>query len=54
MAAQLQRVEIAHVDAADPDAAPLHVVEAQQQADERGLAGAGVAHHGDGLARARW
>ena len=48
---QLQRIELANVHAADADRALLHIVEAQQQADERGLARAGVAHDGDGLAR---
>ena len=48
--AQLQRIDVADIHAADANAALLNVVEAQQQADERGLAGAGVAHHGDRLA----
>ena len=37
--------------AADPDRALLHVVEPQQQADQRRLARARVAHHRDRLAR---
>ena len=51
IAAQIVEIEIADVDAADADGSALDVVEAQQQAGERGLARAGVAHHGDGLAR---
>src|ERR1041385_6750954 len=48
-AGELQRVKLAHVDAADPDGALLDIVEAQQQADDRGFPSAGVAHDGDRL-----
>ena len=50
IAPQLFEIEIANIDSADADAAALHFIEAQQQAGERGLARAGVAHHRDGLA----
>ena len=40
---QFQRIDLAHVDAADADAAALDVVEAQQQVGECRLARAGVA-----------
>ena len=49
-AAQIVEIHVADVDAVDADRALLHVVEAQQQRDDRGLAGAGVADDGDGLA----
>ena len=48
-AAQVAEVHFFHVDAVDADCALLHVVEAQQQRNERGLAGAGVADYGDGF-----
>ena len=48
-AAQLGEVELADVDAVDEDAPALDVVEAQQQADDRGLAGAGRADDADPL-----
>ena len=48
-AAQIGEVHLFHVDAIDADCAFLHVVKAQQQRDQRGLARAGVADHGDGF-----
>ena len=45
-----RRVEVAHVHAVEGDPALLHVVEARQQADDRGLARAGGAHEGHALA----
>ncbi len=50
LAAQFHRIELAQVAPADADRALLDVVEAQQQADERGFSRAGVSHHGDGFA----
>ncbi len=44
------RSKFANVDSADADGSALHFVESQQQTGNRGLARAGVAHHGDGLA----
>ena len=49
-AAQLGEVHLLDVHAIDADRAFLHVVEAQQQRDDRGLARAGVADDGDGFA----
>src|ERR1035438_3593361 len=49
LAPQLLRIELADVAAADTDSAFLQVVEAQQQADEGGLARAGVAYDSDGF-----
>ncbi len=49
-AAKFGQVHFFHIDAVDSDRAFLHVVEAHQQRDDRGLAGAGVADDGDGLA----
>ncbi len=51
IAAQVFDFEIADVDAADANRAALHFVESQQQAGEGGFPRAGVAHHGNGLAR---
>ena len=45
-----REIELADVDAVDQDAAALDVVEAQQQADDRGLAGPGGADDADALA----
>ena len=42
--------ELADVDAVDEDAAAIHVVETQQQADDRGLARPGRADDADALA----
>ena len=50
MAAQVGRVEFADVDAAHADRPALHIVEAQQGADQGSLARAGVAHNSEGLA----
>src|SRR5260221_12078958 len=50
-AAQLQRIDAAYIDAAYANAALPDVIEAQEQADERGLAGARVAYHGHRFAR---
>ena len=44
------QIHFADVDAIDANGALLHVVEAQQQGDDRGFACAGVADDGDGLA----
>ena len=44
-------IEVAHVDAVQGHPALLHVVEAREQADDRGLAGPGRAHQGDALPR---
>ena len=41
------RVPVAHVHAVEGHAPLLHVVEAHEQADDRGLAGAGRADEGD-------
>ena len=49
-AAQIGEVHLFHVDAVDSDRAFLHIVEAQQQGNDRGLAGTGVADNGDRLA----
>ena len=48
-AAEFGEVHFFYVDAVDFDRALLHVVEAHQQRDDRGLAGAGVADDGDRL-----
>ena len=49
--AQARERRVAHVDAVDQDRALGHVVEARQQVDERGLAGAARAHDRHHLAR---
>ena len=49
--AQFGEIHFFDIDAVDADGAFLDVVEAQQQRDERGFAGAGVAHNGDRFAR---
>ena len=48
-AAQVGEIHFFHIDAVDADRAFLHIVETQQQRDERGLAGAGVADDGYGF-----
>ncbi len=48
--AQLGALNVAQVHAVHADAALVHIVEAQQQLDHGGLAGAGLAHQGNGLA----
>ena len=53
LAAQCRAVPVAHIDALDTQRAAVHVVEALQQLNERGLAGAGGADDGDGLAGLR-
>ena len=50
LAAQVLDVQFADVDAVEKDLPALDVVEAQQELDGGGLAGAGVADDGDGLA----
>src|SRR5262245_18731650 len=47
---ELLKVHVADVDAVNRDATGLHVVEPQQQADDRCFAGAGRADAGDALA----
>ena len=47
---QLRQIHVADVDAVDANRALLHVVEAQQQRDDRGLARAGVADKRDRFA----
>ncbi len=42
---------VAHVAPVDEDGAGVHIVKAHEQLDHRGLAGAGRADDGDGLAR---
>ena len=49
--AQRGQIVLAKVDAVHQDLPGSHVVEAHHQADEGGLAGAGVAHDGHRLAR---
>src|ERR1700720_1774180 len=49
-ATQVLDIDFADVDAVEKDLATLHVVETQEQGDQRGLAGAGVTDDGDGLA----
>ena len=49
-AAQVGEIHVFHVDAVDSDRAFLHIVETQQQRDQRGLAGARVADDGHGFA----
>src|SRR3990172_11249866 len=44
--AQFLRVPLPNVDAVEAPPPPLRVVEAQEQADDRGLAGGGRAHEG--------
>jgi hypothetical protein len=51
MAAQLLRGQIAEIDAIEGDAAGFRIVEAQQQLEYRGLAGARRTDDGDLLAR---
>ena len=53
LAAQCRAVPVAHVDALDAQRTAVHVVETLQQLNERGLAGAGGADDGDGLAGLR-
>ena len=48
-AAQIRETEAAHVDPVDPDAPTGDVVEAQQQVDERCLAGTRGADDADAL-----
>ena len=48
---QFLQIPLPHIHAVHQNLAALHVVEAQQEARERGLAGAGVADYCDGLAR---
>src|SRR5450755_2915895 len=43
-------MEVADVDAANSNGSALHVVEAEEQVGQGGLAGSGVSDHGDGLA----
>ncbi len=50
-AAQVLDIDFADVDAVEEDLSALDVVEAEEQRDQSGLAGAGVADDGDGLAR---
>ena len=50
LAAQILHVQFADVDAVEQDLAALDVVEAQQELNGGGFAGAGVADDGDGLA----
>src|SRR5208282_1347715 len=49
-AAQVGEVHLFHIDAVDADRAFLHVVETEQEGDQRGFAGARVADYGDGFA----
>ncbi len=49
MAAQLRRIQLAHVHAVDAHRAGLRVVEAQQQAEHGALAGARGAHQRHGF-----
>src|SRR5262249_4145534 len=51
MTPEIERVELAYIDPAQPDRTLLNVVEAEQEADERGLPRPGVADRGDRLAR---
>src|SRR5271165_6546092 len=44
-AAQIREIHFFHVDAVDAHRAFLHIIKAQQQGDERSLAGAGMADH---------
>ncbi len=48
-AAEIGEVHVFDIDAVDPHCAFLHIIEAQEQGDDRGLARAGVADDGDGL-----
>ena len=50
---QLVPGELADIVAIERDATRVHVVEAHQQIDQRGLAGPGRAHDGDRRARLR-
>ena len=50
MRAQGRLRDVAHVDAVDQDAALERVVEARDEVDQAGLAGAAAADQGDGLA----
>ena len=50
-APQPGEVPLPHVDAVDPHGPGIHVVEAQQEVGQGALAGARMAHHGQGLAR---
>src|SRR5260370_5484954 len=49
-AAQVLEIDFADVNAVEQDLAALNVVEAKEERDERGFAGAGVADNGEGLA----
>src|SRR6266404_2439308 len=49
-AAQVLEIDFADVDAVEQDLAALNVIEAKKERDQRGLAGAGVADDGEGLA----
>ena len=53
LAAQCRAIPIAHVNALDTQRTAVHIVEALQQLDERGLASAGGTDDGDGLAGLR-
>ena len=48
--AQILNVDRANVDAVEKDLPALNIVKAQQQRDQSGLAGAGMADDGEGLA----
>src|SRR5258707_1451601 len=48
-AAQVLEIDFADVNAVEQDLAALNVVEAKEERDERGFAGAGVADDGEGL-----
>ncbi len=50
-AAKRGQVHVFHVHAVDSDGAFLHVIEAQQQRNDRGLAGAGMSDDGYGFSR---
>ena len=47
--AEIGEVHLFDIDSIDADRAFLHVVEAEQQGNQRGLAGAGVADDSDGF-----
>jgi hypothetical protein len=49
-AAQIGEVHVFHIDPVDPDRSLLHVVEPQQQRDQRGLASARVPDNSRGFA----
>src|SRR5580658_5788965 len=50
LAPEVLDIELANVDAIEKNLAALHVVKAEQQGNERGFAGAGVADDGERLA----